>query len=179
MLTIRKARFSDVPAIEQLIARETELGTLRPRFVLPAAFLVADGPGGTIAGIVAVDRLTSKVCELGSLVAAEPGHGVGSLLVQSALLWAEERGFESIVALTGAQGFFDRFGFRASADTPWARALKASGRPAPTPLTTSPRLAAAATVRARTCLSCERLGACGQSFLVRSIEAFATAEVYA
>lgn len=167
-LAIRAATPSDIPAIEALMAPEVAEGTLLPRQVRAGDFLVAE-LGEALVGAVALAPWSESVAELGSLVAARRGAGLGALLVEAAMDEAYSRGYTTVVALTGIPGFFERRGFGTLAAAPWARARGCATLPVP------PRLDQALGYKARVCAACPRLEGCAQVLLYRSTAAVARA----
>lgn len=162
---IRAAVDGDLPAIDALMAPHVASGLLLPRSAGAAAFLVADGPDG-IEGCVAVKPWTADVHELGSLVAARSGAGLGRQLVEAAALRARAEGAELLVALTGSPAFFERCGWRIQTDAPWARA-----RGFVAPAGALPELPAAVQHKSRSCAACPRLAGCSQALLATRLEA--------
>ena len=162
---VRAARSADVDAIRVLLAPEVEAGTILPRVVRPEDFLVALMDGEIVA-VVAMTRWTDEVVELGSLVSARPGLGLGGSLVQAVMEQASLQGFRSVVALTAIDGWFTRLGFRAHPTAPWALASRQ-------PVLVSSlddRLDAAVGWKAATvCAGCARLGRCRQRMVVRAV----------
>jgi len=166
-LRTRPARPTDRVAIEALLAPEVAAGTVLPRTVDPADFLVAELDGHGIVGVVGMASWTADVVELGSLVSSLRGRGVGQLLVDAVLRHAVEAGAESVVALTGLQAWFTRRGFVAHTVQPWALA-----RRQPVLLSADrPRVDAAAAAKARTsCALCPHLASCAQHLMVRPVK---------
>lgn len=160
-MDIRPAVFADVPAIHALMAPEITLGNLLPRAVDPADFLVAEEDGELI-GTVALSRWSEDVVELGSLVAARRGVGLGAALVEAAALEAERRGYDTVVALTAIADFFEHASFVRLGQTPWARARGCET------MSEGPALDRAIATKARTCAGCARLAGCSQALLARS-----------
>lgn len=163
---IRPARDADLPALEALLAPEIEAGTVLPVALRSDDFLVAEA-GGRLAGAVALRPLAAGTVELGSLVAAERGLGLGTALVEAAMALASDAGADSVVALTSSPDFFMKAGFVAASDRPWIRARRALGIAGPSSLPSPPGVSAASEAKSRTCLACPRLETCTQAFLVR------------
>ena len=169
LISVRPARPSDAPAVRALVAREVRAGTVLPRLFSPGQFLVAEDERG-ICGTVSLSAWTSEVVELGTLIAREPGRGIGALLARAALDEALARGHGAVVALTAVPGFFLHLGFSAVGDTPWARARGIATLPA----TWMPELAPAVGYKAtKGCASCPRLAGCQQVLLAIRIGAAA------
>lgn len=164
-MMVRDARPEDVRQIEAVMAPAVAAGTVLPRLVRADDFLVAEDPHGQLVGVVALAPWSDDVVELGSLVSALPGRGLGALLVAAAVQEAARRGYSNIVALTGISGFFTRLGFLSVADRPWARARGC----ATLPVAEFPALSEAVANKARRCAACPRLAGCGQDLLVRRL----------
>lgn len=164
-MRIRPARAGDVPAIEALIAPEIAAGTVLPREIDPSEFLVAEGDG-RLLGCVALKAWSADVVELGAMVAAEKGAGIGSLLLMAVVAWAEDRGYDVITALTAVPHFFLGQGFQAVDLTPHALARG----PVVAPEGIGAALATAIGGKARgSCAGCPRLGSCAQALLAFAI----------
>lgn len=115
-MKIRKARQSDLAAVEQLLlASKLPLDGVRDHFT---DFIVAEDGDG-IEGAVGLEKYDS-VALLRSAVVA-PDHrnaGLGRKLVEHLLQRAEEAGVDELYLLTTtAENYFPRFGF-----TPTTRA---------------------------------------------------------
>jgi N-acetylglutamate synthase-like GNAT family acetyltransferase len=164
-MMVRDARPEDVRQIEAVMAPEVAAGRVLPRAVRADEFLVAEDPQGRIVGVVALAAWSAAVVELGSLVSAAQGRGLGALLVAAAVQEAARRGYTSIVALTSISGFFARNGFLSVADRPWARARGCGTLP----VADFPELGEAVANKARRCAACPRLAGCGQDLLVRRL----------
>jgi len=164
-MVVREARGADVPQIVAVMAPAVAEGSVLPREVRAEDFLVAEAPDGAIIGVVALSAWSAEVVELGSLVSALPGRGVGGLLVEAAVQEATRRGFSSIVSLTGIGGFFERSRFVQVYDRPWARARGCATLPSQD----FPELSEAVGNKARRCAVCPRLANCSQSLLARPL----------
>ena len=109
-MKIRKARQSDLTAVEQLLlARKLHLDGVRDHFM---DFIVAEDNDG-IEGAVGLEKYDS-IALLRSAVVAPPhrGSGVGRQLVEHLLERAEEAGIDELYLLTTtAENYFPRFGF--------------------------------------------------------------------
>ena len=99
---VRLARAEELPHIEALLAPEIAMGRVLPRSIEVGAFLVLDDLSGTAA----LTPWTASVVELGSVVSAHPGRGMGRQLVEAAVDLAGGRGFGQVVVLTSLPGFF-------------------------------------------------------------------------
>ncbi len=114
---IRKAITDDLPAIEALIKRFVEDGTLLPRTFeeledLLGNFFVAEIEGQMV-GCAALDIYNRKLAEIRSL-AVDPsaqGNGVGKLLVQACIDLAQEREILEVMAISASEDFFKSCGF--------------------------------------------------------------------
>lgn len=158
---VRPARAGDHFSVLRLVRREVARGTVLPHAFVPADFLVAE-EDGVVVGTLSMTSWTAGVWELGTVIAAEPGRGVGQALVAAGLEEAKERGAHSAVVLTGLPGWFSRQGFSAVGDTPWARAR---GLHMPEPAQEELGLAIAKKA-AGSCRGCTRLGGCHQALLM-------------
>lgn len=124
-LHIAPLRVDDFPAIEALVARGSQDGTLKPRSRIEVAKVAAGGIGarvfrtGHLAGVVGLekDRYTGTgFGEVSGLitVAEFSGLGAGGLLMDGLLEICREKGLSSLFAVTvsaQAADFFLRCGF--------------------------------------------------------------------
>ncbi len=165
-LLIRPATLADVRFIDALMAPQVRVGKLLPRAVRPVDFLVAC-LARRIVGAVGLSGLSANTAELGSLVVAMSGRGIGRALVDAAMAEASARGLGTVVALTDEVGFFERCGFERASDTPWLRARTRLGLASASPLYTADDVSAASEAKSATCAACSRLAACRQSLLIR------------
>jgi len=109
-LKIRKARKSDLPAVERLLsASKLPLDGVREHF---GEFIVAEDDNG-IEGVVGIEKYETVGLLRSAAVAPEHrGNGIGRQLVQQLLVRAEESGVDELYLLTTtAQEYFPRFGF--------------------------------------------------------------------
>lgn len=116
-VTIRKATQSDLPAIEQLITRFVEDGTLLPRTFqeledLLDNFFIAE-INDQIVGCAALDIYNAKLAEIRSLAVSPEaqGNGVGKLLVQACVDLAAQRNIFEVMAISSSDAFFKACGF--------------------------------------------------------------------
>ncbi|MEZ4267090.1 MAG: GNAT family N-acetyltransferase [Myxococcota bacterium] len=167
-LRIRPAAAADIPLIDALMAPQVRLGKLLPRTVVAADFLVAC-VGRRVVGAVCVTALSAGTAELGSLVVALRGRGIGRALVDAAMAEAAARGLGTVIALTDEVEFFERCGFSSASDTPWLRARTRRGLDSASPLRTADDVSSASEAKSATCAACSRLAACRQSMLVRRV----------
>lgn len=165
-MEIRAAMSRDASTIAALVDAEVRRGTVLPRSVRAEDFLVAC-EDDRVVGAVALSPLTPAAAELGTLVATVRGRGVGRALVEAALDRAERLGFGTVVALTGAPGFFERCGFDRVGDTPWLRARRRGGLGDVVPLPAPADVAGASAAKSRACARCPLLASCRQVFLTR------------
>ena len=149
-----------------MLAPEVAAGTVLPRVVVPEDFLVAVDEDDRLVGMVGLSWWSSDVIELGSLVSAVRGRGVGGRLVAAVFEVAAQKGARSVVALTALDGWFGRQGFHPRPVAPWALA-----RQAPVLLASdSPWLESAVARKARSsCASCPLLARCRQHLMVRAV----------
>jgi N-acetylglutamate synthase-like GNAT family acetyltransferase len=165
----RAAVEADRPFVEALIARELAAGTVLPRRFVPAEFLVLVGANAEILGCASFARWGPGVVEIGTVIAAHPGGGLGRAVVEAALARVAAGGDDTAVVLTGVPGFFARLGFQAVPDAPWARA-----RRLPAVDLGDDALARGVAVKARkSCAACPHLAGCSQSLLVYRLPAVA------
>lgn len=124
-MKIRKARASDLPAVERLLAAsELPLDGVRDHF---ADFIVAED-AERIEGAVGLEKYDSVALLRSAVVAAEHrGTGVGRQLVEQVLERAEEDGIDELYLLTTtAEEYFPRFGFTRTTRTAVPDELKSS-----------------------------------------------------
>jgi len=115
---IRKARFSDIKEIQRLINRYAEEGALLPRSRNELYENIRDffiwKEKRKLLGCCALHISWENLAEIKSL-AVEIGRrkkGIGSRLLQSALLEAKGLGIKRVFALTNQEKFFKRNGFK-------------------------------------------------------------------
>lgn len=109
-MKIRKARTSDLPAVEQLLSTsKLPLDGVREHF---AEFIVAED-GNVIEGAVGLEKYDSVALLRSAVVASHHrGTGIGRKLVERVLERAEEDGIAELYLLTTtAENYFPRFGF--------------------------------------------------------------------
>lgn len=124
-MKIRKARKTDLPAVEQLLLNSNlPVDGVRDHF---ADFIVAEDTNG-IEGAVGLEKYDSVALLRSAVVAPEyRGSGVGKRLVEQVLERAEEDGIGELYLLTTtAEKYFPRFGFRATTRATVPEELKAS-----------------------------------------------------
>lgn len=110
-MKIRKARTSDLPAVEELlVASKLPLDGVRDHF---SDFIVAEDGNG-IEGVVGLEKYDSVALLRSAAVAPQlRGTGVGRRLVEQVLERAEEAGIDELYLLTTtAEKYFPRFGFK-------------------------------------------------------------------
>ncbi len=115
---VRKARASDVPAVQRLVAHFAVRGDLLPRTLNELYqhlrdFFVCE-LGGEVVGIVALSVYWEDLAEVRSLAVKEEagGRGLGAALVRACLGEAARLGVRRVFALTYRPGFFEKLGFR-------------------------------------------------------------------
>jgi RNA 3'-terminal phosphate cyclase (ATP) len=115
---VRKARATDVPAIQRLVAHFALRGELLPRtlnelYERLRDFFVGD-LGGEIVGICALSIYWEDLAEVRSLAVQETqkGRGLGTALVGACLEEAKSLGVRRVFALTYRPGFFEKLGFQ-------------------------------------------------------------------
>ena len=124
-MKIRRARSSDLSAVESLLAA-SDLPTdgVRDNF---SGFVVADDDGA-IAGAIGLEKYGSAALLRSAVVARDHrGTGVGRRLVEQLLERAEEAGVDELYLLTTtAEKYFPRFGFTRTTRATVPEAVKAS-----------------------------------------------------
>jgi amino-acid N-acetyltransferase len=115
---VRKARVTDAPAIQRLIAVFAERDEMLHRslgeiYENVRDFFVAEEEGEVVA-CGATHVCWSHLAEIKSLAVAEDrqGRGYGRRIVEACITEAEELDLRTIFALTYRPGFFSRLGFR-------------------------------------------------------------------
>ena len=161
---IRAASTADRDAVQSLIRREVARGTVLPRAFTPDDFLVME-EDGCVVGTLALTPWSDGVTELGTIIAARPGLGIGSALLSAGAAEAQRRGADRVVVLTASPGFFARAGFSASADPPWARARGPVLLQDPDEALQS----AISTKASSSCRRCPKLARCRQHLLTRAL----------
>ena len=124
-MKIRKARQSDLAAVEQLlVASKLPLDGVRDHFI---DFIVAEDNDG-IEGAVGLEKYDSVALLRSAVVApARRGSGVGRQLVEHLLERAEEAGITELYLLTTtAENYFPRFGFMPTTRAAVPQELKSS-----------------------------------------------------
>ena len=124
-MRIRKARESDLSAVEQLlVSSKLPVDGVRDHF---ANFVVAEDGAG-IEGAVGLERYDSFALLRSAVVA--PNHrnsGVGRRLLEHMLQQAEQAGINELYLLTTtAEEYFPRFGFTRTSRAAVPEQLKAS-----------------------------------------------------
>ena len=116
---VRKAKVSDVPAIKKLIDHYARKNIILQRSLNDIyenlrSFFVYTTPGGEIRGCCALHIIWKDLGEIRSLAVDEhlTGEGVGSALLEAALLEAKDLGLEKVFTLTLSLDFFKNHGFR-------------------------------------------------------------------
>ena len=114
---VRKARTTDAPAMQTLVAHFAERGELLPRTLNELYqhlrdFFVCE-VDGQIVGLCALSLYWEDLAEIRTLAVHEEhgGKGLGGALVTACLEEAAGLGVRRVFALTYRPGFFERFGF--------------------------------------------------------------------
>jgi RNA 3'-terminal phosphate cyclase (ATP) len=115
---VRKARATDVPAMQTLVAHFAMRGELLPRtldemYQHLRDFFVAE-VGGEIVGVCGLSLYWEDLAEIRTLAVHEAhgGKGLGAALVTACLEEAAALGVRRVFVLTYRPGYFGRFGFR-------------------------------------------------------------------
>ena len=115
---VRKARATDVPAMQTLVAHFAARGELLPRtlgelYQHLRDFFVCE-VDGDIVGLCALSLYWEDLAEIRTLAVhgAHGGKGLGAALVTACLEEAAALGVRRVFALTYRPGYFERFGFR-------------------------------------------------------------------
>jgi amino-acid N-acetyltransferase len=118
---IRKAMIGDIKPIHKLLNQYADHGLLLPRplselydHLRDFVVLVEDGEGEKIIGICALGICWEDLAEIRSLavITERQGNDYGRQLVEACLQEARDLGLRRIFALTYAQSFFARIGFK-------------------------------------------------------------------
>lgn len=118
---IRKAVVGDIRQIHKLLNYFAERGLMLPRALSELYdhlrdfnVLVENGEAGRILGACALGICWEDLAEIRSLAVLEDcqGHDHGTQLVEACLTEARSLGLRRVFALTYAEGFFSRMGFR-------------------------------------------------------------------
>lgn len=116
--TIRKARATDGPAIQRVLAHFATRGLLLPRTLDEVYrnlrdFSVAEVEG-EVVGVCGLSLYWEDLAEVRSLAVLETqgSRGLGSALVEACVAEAAALGIRRVFALTYRQAFFERLGFR-------------------------------------------------------------------
>jgi len=114
---IRKARMSDVKAIQKLIADYARKGDMLPRSLSDIYENVRDyfvfEEGGEVVGSAAIHIMWEDLAEVRSLAVQEGKmrRGVGTNLVEACISEAIVLGISRVFALTYKPEFFEKLGF--------------------------------------------------------------------
>ncbi|MCZ7574804.1 MAG: N-acetyltransferase [Ardenticatenaceae bacterium] len=118
MVTIRRARLGDAPAIADLINHYARQGLMLPKSLVQVyehlrEFLVAEDESGAIVGCGALRLMWHDLGEVRSLAIAEraQGQGAGRRIVEQLIDEARTMGLVRLFALTYQEAFFGRLGF--------------------------------------------------------------------
>jgi amino-acid N-acetyltransferase len=114
---VRKARVSDVPAIQTLINQFADEGKMLHRslsqlYVHLRSYFVVEREG-EIVGCAALHLFGAELAEIKSIAvrANRHGQGYGRILVEACLQEAAELGVPRVFALTFQPEFFEKTGF--------------------------------------------------------------------
>jgi amino-acid N-acetyltransferase len=118
---VRKARISDVRAIQQLLASYARQGKLLARSLselythLRDIFVHVDAENDQVTGCCSLHIVWENLAEIRSVAVAEDylGQGIGRQLVMAAMDEARDLGIARLFVLTYETGFFDHLGFHA------------------------------------------------------------------
>jgi len=118
LLTIRKAKLSDVPEFHRLINYYAGERIMLPRTLTDLyenvwEFMVGE-VDGQLTGCGALKLYNQEIAEIRSLCvdAARKSKGIGRKLVDELLDEAEAFGLKTVFALTVSPAFFEKLGFR-------------------------------------------------------------------
>jgi amino-acid N-acetyltransferase len=116
---IRKARMSDVKAIQKLIADYARKGDMLPRSLSEIYenlrdYFVFEENGGEVVGSAAIHLMWEDLAEVRSLAVreGEMRRGIGTQLVEACISEAIVLGITRVFALTYKPEFFERIGFQ-------------------------------------------------------------------
>lgn len=122
--TVRRARTSDIPAIQELVEplvqKRILLGKDRVVFYESVQeFSVVDGPDGALIGCGALHVIWEDLGEVRTLAVADDWlhHGVGHAMLEHIEDRAERLGLSRLFCLTFETDFFGRHGFGAISDS--------------------------------------------------------------
>jgi amino-acid N-acetyltransferase len=119
-MRIRKAKISDVKAIQKILETFAGRGDLLPRSLseiyanLRDYNVIEEDQEGKLLGTCALHIIWEGLAEIKSLAVVEASHnqGIGTKLVESCLSEAITLGLYRVFALTYRPEFFARFGFK-------------------------------------------------------------------
>lgn len=118
--SVRQATVGDVPGIFALVSDYARRGAVLPRTLHSIDSTIEDwlvvDVGDKILGCVSLQRYTSGLAEVRTLIVRDSvrGLGLGSHLVEALLVEARRRGIPTLFALTRTVPYFERFGFSAT-----------------------------------------------------------------
>ena len=117
MIRYRKARLSDIPEMQALVADQVKEGVILPRSDDEVAtnvrsYILAEAEG-MIVGYGALHVHSPRLAEIRSLIVSPTwqGRGIGRGIVREALREAAELGVDEVLVLTYLPDFFRRLGF--------------------------------------------------------------------
>jgi amino-acid N-acetyltransferase len=117
---VRKAKISDVRALQQLLGEYARQGKLLARSLselythLRDMFVYVDPENGEVAGCASLHIVWENLAEIRSVAVAEEylGRGVGRLLLAACIDEGRNLGIGRLFVLTYETGFFQHLGFR-------------------------------------------------------------------
>ena len=118
LIKLSKAKPADIKAMQTLVAPQVEAGIILPRSDDEVAqnirsYILAKS-GEQIIGFGALHIIAPDLAEIRSLIVApsEQKSGIGAKIVNELIAEARELGLTRVIALTYAQGFFEKLGFK-------------------------------------------------------------------
>ena len=120
-MLIRRAQADDLDAVatflQPFVRRQEVLGRTADElaFLLTTSFLACD-EAGDIVGFCTLEIYSHKLAEVRSLAVVDHarGHGLGQQLVEACVALAREKQIREVMAITAAEGLFQRVGFDAA-----------------------------------------------------------------
>jgi amino-acid N-acetyltransferase len=117
---IRNARLTDAVSISELISQYARSDIMLPRTPetiieeIRNFFVAEKTSGGELVGCCAVAFFTEELAEIRSVAVKDSyrKHGVGRMLITQAEEILKEEGIKSVFALTLAEDFFAKLGYK-------------------------------------------------------------------
>lgn len=111
-MKIRKATTKDFPVIQKLI-REHKVQLMQDHLPKPRRFFLAE-KGGIVVGCCALDIYSKRLAEIRSLAVTKKhqSNGIARVLVERCIKEAKKKKIYELIAISGADTFFSKFGFR-------------------------------------------------------------------